>query len=501
MLNFPVPYPDELLYSTVARAGVHFGIISPKQLLDEAFGDRKVIATVDLPSNIQALSEHYPKSLRLTTEELIYKHTQFPLYAPFVPEDRRLKCLERMKACTKGAVHLALGVTTSLILRKRHFRVCPECMDEQLKRYGEYFWARQWQVAGCHYCSKHAELSSTKHLLRNDHRHGFIALAPTTICQHSRESRPYDKRIESRVSELLDLPATHSPKLEQWSQLYWELALAARLTRGSKVIFQKLKRKVLSRWSQEKLRELGIPIDDRPTNWLRLFMRKHRKAFSYLQHIVMLDSLQKPNWTFLDVLSQAHEQKNKPIPAPTPRKPCTMETLHTKRANWEVAVKMLGTRKARLSGWDHIYTWLYRNDRSWLTAINKKHRRSTSSTSLRVNWHERDKQILKGLEAIQRDHLCKVDSPRRSKNWYLAQVGYRHMFRKLEKLPLTSSFLEKNSEGVASYQIRRLTNTMRAFEERRSPLKYWELLYSSGISEARMRKRTRYFLRQKGWPA
>ena len=134
MLNFPVPYPDELLYSTVARAGVHFGITSPKQLLDEVFGDRKVVATADLPSHIEAIADKYPASLGLTPEKLVYGHTLFPLYAPFIPESRRLQVLEAMKLRAKGAVHLALGVTTSLVRRSKHFRICPECLEESISR-------------------------------------------------------------------------------------------------------------------------------------------------------------------------------------------------------------------------------------------------------------------------------------------------------------------------------------------------------------------------------
>ena len=40
MHNFPPPHPDELLYSTLARASVYHGITSPKQLLD-AMGEFK----------------------------------------------------------------------------------------------------------------------------------------------------------------------------------------------------------------------------------------------------------------------------------------------------------------------------------------------------------------------------------------------------------------------------------------------------------------------------
>ncbi|WP_197457606.1 hypothetical protein [Snodgrassella sp. CFCC 13594] len=35
MLNFPTPYPNELIYSTIARAGIHHAITSPKQLLED----------------------------------------------------------------------------------------------------------------------------------------------------------------------------------------------------------------------------------------------------------------------------------------------------------------------------------------------------------------------------------------------------------------------------------------------------------------------------------
>ena len=49
VLNFPIPYTEELMYSAVARAGVRQGLTSPKQLLDEVFESRSIIATIDLP--------------------------------------------------------------------------------------------------------------------------------------------------------------------------------------------------------------------------------------------------------------------------------------------------------------------------------------------------------------------------------------------------------------------------------------------------------------------
>ncbi len=58
MRNFPVPYSNELIYSTIARAGVYQGIVSPKQLLDEVYGNRKVVATLGLPSHLGVIARH-----------------------------------------------------------------------------------------------------------------------------------------------------------------------------------------------------------------------------------------------------------------------------------------------------------------------------------------------------------------------------------------------------------------------------------------------------------
>ena len=378
MLNFPVPYPDELLYSTVARAGVHFGITSPKQLLDEVFNDRKVVATADLPSHIEAIAQQYPISLGLTAETLAYKHTLFPLYAPFIPESRRLRNLDSMIRRTKGAVHLALGVVTSRIRQRHHFHLCPECLEEQLSKYGEYYWARQWQVAGCKYCLKHAELCSTQYELHNYHRHTFIALAPTMTCLSSQSnSPPLDKLIEKRVRELLDLSPSQSPSLEQWSNFYRRTAQDAHITKKSKIIYNDLKHKILSCWPAHQLTQLGIPVTDNQSNWLRFFMRKHRKTFSYLQHIVVLESLLGPEWIFKEVLPQVKKQTPLvTISYYSPSKNISQTTLHSKREAWLKIVENKGSRKARLSGSDHLYSWLYRNDRCWLKRINKKDRKS-----------------------------------------------------------------------------------------------------------------------------
>ena len=77
MLNFPIPYPEELIYSTVARAGIRKGIVSPKELLTEIYGNHNVIATLDLPNQLSRISRWLPPDY--SVEVIAYCHTLFPL--------------------------------------------------------------------------------------------------------------------------------------------------------------------------------------------------------------------------------------------------------------------------------------------------------------------------------------------------------------------------------------------------------------------------------------
>jgi len=500
MLNFPVPYPDELLYSTVARAGVHFGITSPKQLLDEVFGDRKVVATVDLPSHIASIVSKYPSSLGLSPKRLIYEHTLFPLYAPFVPEPRRKKTFEAMMCRTNGSVHLALGATTSLVRRGKYLRICPQCLEEQLSKYGELYWSRQWQVKGCRYCLRHARLCETRHMLSHYHRHAFIPLVPSVYCFQRPKSQPHDKRIERRVQELMNHPPEKSSSYEQWSLFYQDAARTAGITRKSKVVFEALKHRVLSRWPPQLLAELGISITDSSSNWLRLFMRKHRKTFSYLQHIVVLESLLDPEWRFEDVFKKVKGQVAKKTSKYPSLKNTSPSILNAKREEWLDLVRAMGTRNARRAGGDAIYTWLNRHDRAWLRQACEKYKRTTRSVNRRVNWEDRDEQILERLESVKRAHIGKLDSPRKSKGWYCDQADCRNMIRKMHKLPFSRAFLKENNEDVASYQIRRIVRVLQA-QNTAIELPYWELLRLSGLSDERLKRQTRLFLRNLGWSA
>ena len=84
MNHFPTPYPDELLYSILARYNVRSGNTSAKTTLKELFGINTITAVVDMPSDIDALICRLPKEKKLVAEALIMKkHTVSLLYSFF----------------------------------------------------------------------------------------------------------------------------------------------------------------------------------------------------------------------------------------------------------------------------------------------------------------------------------------------------------------------------------------------------------------------------------
>ena len=177
MINLPIPYAEELIYSTVARYKIRAGLISPKQLLDDVFEDRGVVATVDLPCHLSKIANHYPHN-RFNLNYIAYQHTLFPLYAPFIPESRRQECLRWMANHSQGAIHLAIGNNASRLPSVKYIRYCPQCFNEQFKDYGEWYWSRMWQIPGITCCSKHGSLADSSVEYRPNSRHDFIAPTP-----------------------------------------------------------------------------------------------------------------------------------------------------------------------------------------------------------------------------------------------------------------------------------------------------------------------------------
>lgn len=489
MFDFPLPYRDELIYSVIARYGVHQGIVSPKEILDDVYNDRKVVATVDLPSHINKISSLYPQRKTTSSAELIYSHTLFPLYAPFVDEKRRKKCLNFMNKQAKGSTHLALGVAASRVKQPRWLRYCPACLLEQKNTFGEYYWLRNWQVSGADSCLLHGILIDSNVLRHPAHKHEYI---PATHHSCRTDDVQPSSCIQSdlitqSVDELLQLNPFDSPSLEQWTNYYRATLVERGLNRGKHIDYSRLKEKVVSCFGSKWLKKYGLYPEESETCWLKTIFRKHRKAFSYLEHLVIWHSLFEDEWRVADIFKQICLQPKERKALAIPQLDALKKDKNKYRDLWLSVVAKNGVNNARKHKFGHVYAWLYRHDKVWLLRVNKQFKAPSIIKKPRIDWCKRDRHLVKLLCHIKNDSELKLDDPRHSMNWYLSKLYYGStVVKHLNDLPLCKLFFLRFCENIAEYQIRRITCAVIKQSLTNSMLRRWNILRMSGLSEHRL---------------
>ena len=152
--SFPNPYPDEILYSTVARYHQRSGNILFRQTVEELFGDRSAHSAVVLPAGLGALAEQ-TEAYGLDFDCLLYEHTLYPYNTAFFNTKTAVEIYDWAKDSRPGSVNCQLGLYGSKILQPGHLRFCPECYAEELKQFGEGYWHRIHQTPGVLICERH----------------------------------------------------------------------------------------------------------------------------------------------------------------------------------------------------------------------------------------------------------------------------------------------------------------------------------------------------------
>ncbi len=288
-MYFPRLYPDELLYSGIARCRVHLGIGSHKTLLYMLFGDSKVAAITDLPTHLAALSNN----TGLDTANVIMNHTLFPLYAPFIPQERRNDLFHAMLASDRPTIGLA-GASAALVKWPEWLRYCPVCFAGMVARFGEPYWRRSWQIHGIDACPEHGcQLLNSPIPFRRTQRHEFHPASPLFL-SHGLSTSPASEgsiRLAKAATQLLSLEEAHSPGYGHWTNLYRHLATECGARHGQQVKAEVIWEKVLESHRKDWLAANGLLTSSGPPPWLVAMFRKHRKAFGALQHVIVWTSL------------------------------------------------------------------------------------------------------------------------------------------------------------------------------------------------------------------
>lgn len=500
MFNFPMPHVDELIYSTVARAGIRLALTSPKQLLDEVFQNRKVSATVDLPSHLDKILQWLP-SAHYDVMYLINHHTLFPLYTFFIPEERRQDCLRFMQGASHGALHLTVGLNASKVRIPEYLRYCPQCFDEQLQIYGEWYWSRLWQVPGVTCCPQHGKLLNSSVKYRPIHKHEFKAACVDNCPILEQEpASPDEILIAQKATELCSLANSSSATLQQWTLFYKTLASKHGMVKGDHhIIYELIYQKIMQRWSMSFLVQHGLGEIDTENSWLKNIFRKHRRSFSYLEHLIVIEAFYAgSHWSFQDIFKEVKACHATPMRPSndTSQENLQSEVIQAQRHSWLIALAQNSIIEARKQN-TALYAWLYRNDKKWLMETNSQKQMPFIPSGKKVNWRQRDWDGVKYLLRLNQKLVDNLDSPRRTKTWWIKQLKNPSTIEKnLDSLPLIVKFLSTYQEDVSCYQIRRLSRELLLNKLKNESIPLWVLLRKAGLTTDRMTKETRTFLNQ-----
>lgn len=501
--NFPAPYPNELIYSVIARYAVHNGILSPKYLTEELFNNRNLTPTYDLPSHLDRVASYLPD--HYDTLILINQHTLLPIYQPFQPDTVMHYAVQALRGEQYQSLHTKLGKNASRIKAVSFFRFCPHCWQEQMQQYGEVYWKRSWQITGYEYCTQHEQPLFVSAIPCNGVDRKFYCAHLNTLKSSSQlVFNPQDLNHHIELVGLIEELLAHSTPFNVQdfstvSDAYFLILKDRELLSGRKNInYEKVRQLVIEYWGESFLQyyHLGDLLSE--NCWLKNICRKHRKAFSYFEHLIVLKALvpeQSPIYTYqqyLDLATVGIEEQAIPVTV----KHKIYQVLSDDQLKWIQLIQDMSVKLARKHN-GALYARLYRNHKDWLLQINQTAIMTPLSLPKpRVDWSIRDRQFMKQLIKIRDELLEDLDSPQWTKKFFIRQLGSVSMIEKnWNFFPLTSVFLDRYAESVDCYQIRRLTRTYIRQQTENKDYPPSVFLRESGLSEQRLTPEARRFFK------
>lgn len=294
--GFPDPYPEETLYSVVARYHQRMGNPVLSATARDVFGRERLLSLHMLPVEIDRLTSQLPPGHRWSSDRLIDEHTHLPLYMPFLPPDRLDLIRTRMKEGT-GQVSGLLGSMQTRAKSYPFMRYCPVCVDDDNCRFGESYWHRAHQVPGVEICSVHGvylERSEVELWGKSKALH---------VCNPGKRIRPRVADVSCRTTQILLAIAKDAewlllqrnlcPGLHWLHGRYCGLIRQKRGPFGSRRLrIGDLVQPFVEFYSDALLAKLGCEIKDvNRSTWLTAFFGLSKSGHRPLFHLLIMQFL------------------------------------------------------------------------------------------------------------------------------------------------------------------------------------------------------------------
>lgn len=131
-----------------------------------------------------------------------------------------------------------------------------------------------------------------------------------------------------------------------------------------------------------------------------------------------------------------------------------------------------------------LFAWLYRNDREWLNQ-NSPLKKTTNIINSRVDWDQRDNEILIQVKEVVAKMLNSDGKPERITISLIgSKLGIRGLLEKhLDKLPKTKAYLDSVKETNHDFRLRRIRWAVKELEKEGEELQLWKIMRRAGVRE------------------
>ena len=286
---FTNPYPDELLYSAIARYHFYSGNLDCKDTLEELFGSRSVIPSVEIGSYFSILAEKLGSLY--TIESLLAKQTIYPYYAMFLSKERQQEILLDVAKFGQG-LYTRLGMVAGSICRKDGLYYCAECAKQDNEKYGEPYMHREHQLQGINYCLHH-ELPLRKYPVTPNSRIEYVRFELKQMnLSNIYEADPYKEiaiQLSKQAYKLLKVPL-HQISRKEVALKYRKLLREKLIVTASNQIRQKeLYKMFQSSFPKGFLERYESVLDiTNEYNWLKVITRNTKRHVHPFRHLLLL---------------------------------------------------------------------------------------------------------------------------------------------------------------------------------------------------------------------
>ena len=292
---FPTPYPDECYYSVLCRYHVRSGSVSYSRTTKALFGNMQCLSsTIFFPTRLECLDNWLPHDSPVSRRNFVMNHTIYPYMVMMYSSDFRVEMENVMNGVVPAFELNRIGETKSLPLWPKYLKYCPECVKEDISKYGEPYWHRTHQLFGTAYC--------TKHLVRLLHSNIPTKRTTTDFCPASDEvlfETPPDSHDElvQYKKEFMKISKESEWLLEHGLTIDWDangFEKYKQLLRDRKLStiqgisnYEEIDKAFTSYWGKGFLNALRLETGDN-RNWIYQIQGARIRTFKSLYHVMLM---------------------------------------------------------------------------------------------------------------------------------------------------------------------------------------------------------------------